>query len=234
MSDMSSSGTEKPSSPKKQVSSARNAIGVIVLVIVAGAGWFEYSAKSGYNAAVTALDKETQDEVKGFLGGQEAERLIGKAPDDAGSDFQDGSRTFTKKTYTWRGLLKPYTLTAFYTKEKDVHLHHFETDAKKLPPEPVAPAPVSTVSQAPGGEFPKPAANGPPGGRGRRGGEPKHAPEASKPTATPAQAPATTSKAPETSKPTETPAPVSPATPKAAQESKPAATPAPVPPETPK
>ena len=32
----------------------------------------------------------------------EAETLIGKAPDDAGSDVQEGTATFTKKTYTWK------------------------------------------------------------------------------------------------------------------------------------
>ena len=38
---------------------------------------------------------------------------------------------FTKKTYTWKGVLKQHTLTAYYTKEKEPHLHHFETEGSK-------------------------------------------------------------------------------------------------------
>jgi hypothetical protein len=134
MSEPSPAQSESPSTPKKGVSPARNIIGLIVLIAVATVGWFEYSAKSGYNAAVNALDARSQDENKGLATVQEADGLLNKLPDGPGTDVTEGSVTFTKKTYTWRtwrGLLKSYVLTAFFTKEKDPHLHHFATEGAK-------------------------------------------------------------------------------------------------------
>src|SRR5439155_25143379 len=144
MSDPSSSGTGKPGSSKKRTSPARNLIGLVVLVAVLAVAWLEFSAKRAYNAAVTALDARTQDENKGLLAVPEAENLLGKPADGPGSDFQDGNRVFTKKTYTWRGLLKPYTLTAFYTKGVEPGLHHFVTEGATDTPEPAAPAGTPT------------------------------------------------------------------------------------------
>jgi len=99
---------------------------------------------------------------------QEAETLLGKSPDGPGSDFQEAERTYTKKTYTWPGLFKSYTLTAFYTKEKDSRLHHFETEGEKYAPEPAAvgvtptPIPAEYGDRAPG-RAPGKAAGGAPG-----------------------------------------------------------------------
>ena len=67
MSEPSSVGPEKTIPAKKPVSPARNIIGLIVLVGVLVFGWFEYSAKRGFNAAVTALEARTQDEDKGLM-----------------------------------------------------------------------------------------------------------------------------------------------------------------------
>ena len=67
MSDLSSSDTGKPGSPKKRVSPARNLIGLVVLLAVLAVGWLEYSAKSKYNAAVKALEARSQDEEQGLL-----------------------------------------------------------------------------------------------------------------------------------------------------------------------
>ena len=58
----------------------------------------------------------TQDEEKGLLEVPEVESLVGKSADGPGSDFQDGTRTFIQTKYTWRGPIKSYTLTAYYTK----------------------------------------------------------------------------------------------------------------------
>ncbi len=94
-------------------------------------GWFEVSAKWSFNATVKALETRTADEDKGLMTVQEAEGLLGKAADGPAVDFQDGAWNFVQKTYTWRGLLKHHTLTAYYTKEKDSRLHHYETDGTK-------------------------------------------------------------------------------------------------------
>jgi hypothetical protein len=131
MSDPGSAETKKPAAAKKRVSPARNAIGLVVLVSVLVVGWVQYTAKAKYNAAVTAVDARSQDEEKGLLTDSEAEKLFGRSPDGPGTNYQDADRVFTKKTYTWRGLLKSYTVTAFYTKEPTPHLHHFATEGAK-------------------------------------------------------------------------------------------------------
>jgi hypothetical protein len=130
MSEPNSSAVGKAGAPKKPVSPVRNIVGIVVLIAVCVAGWFQYSALAGYNAAVNALETRSQEEGKDLMTESEAAELLKKEPDDAGSDFKEGNATYTKKTYTWRGL-KSYTVTAFYTKSKAPALHHFETSEKK-------------------------------------------------------------------------------------------------------
>jgi hypothetical protein len=156
MSEPNSSDSSKPDSPtpsdapkaaapKKPISPVRHLIGLVVLIAVLAFGWLEYSAKSGYNAAVNALRARADAEDKELMTVQEAESLLGKSPDGPASEVQDGGQTFTKKTYTWRGLIKSYPLTAFYTKQADSRLHHFETEGAHLP----APTPESEPAPAP-------------------------------------------------------------------------------------
>jgi hypothetical protein len=210
-----SSSAGKPGSSKKPISPARNAIGLVVLLALVAAVWFQYSAWSAYNSAVNALASRTEDPEKGLLTAPEAETLLGKSADGPGSDFPDEGRTYTKKSYTWRGL-KPYTLTAFYTKEKEPYLHHFKTEGAELPPEPLAPAPLPDAASTPPTtktSIPAPAG-----------------PEASKPATDKASVPAPAG--PEASKPATDKAPVpAPAAPGA---SKPATDKAPVPAPAPK
>ena len=133
MSEPSSGGPEKTVPAKKPVSPARNIIGLIVLVGVLAYGAYEYSFKNAFNAAVAKLEARTLDEDKGLMTVQEAEGLMGKEPDGPAVDFKENDWTFAKKTYTWRGLLKQYTLTAYYTTEKnEPHLHHYETEGTKV------------------------------------------------------------------------------------------------------
>jgi hypothetical protein len=152
MSVPSSPGSATTGAPKKGVSPARNIIGLVLLLALAVVAWLEYSANFGYNGAVKALEARTQDEEKGLMDVQEAETLLGKSPDGAGIDVEDNGRKFTKKTYTWRALLRPRTLAAFYTKEATPHLHHYETEGAKYVPEenPPRPAAVQTSKSAPG------------------------------------------------------------------------------------
>jgi hypothetical protein len=152
MSVPSSPGSPATGAPKKGVSPARNIIGLFVLLGLAAVAWFEYSANFGYNGAVKALEARTQDEEKGLMDVQEAESLLGRSPDGPGMDFNDDGRIFTKKTYTWRALLKPKTLTAFYTKEATPHLHHYKTEGAKYVPEENPPRPVlePTINSAQG------------------------------------------------------------------------------------
>jgi hypothetical protein len=145
MSVPSSRGSATTGAPKKGVSPARNVVGLVLLLALAAVAWFEYSANFGYNGAVKALEARTQDEEKGLVDIQEAETLLGKSPDGPGIEVADNGRTFTKKTYTWRALLRPQTLTAFYTKEATPHLHHFETQGAKYVEEPNPPVARGTI-----------------------------------------------------------------------------------------
>src|SRR5205814_496918 len=124
--------TGKTDTSKKPISPVRHIIGLVVLIAVLAVGWLEYSANRGFNAAVNALNARTQEEEKELLTVQEAESLLGKQPDGPATDAQEGGRIFTKKTYTWRGVFRSYPLIAFYTKEKDSHLHHYETEGAHL------------------------------------------------------------------------------------------------------
>ena len=132
MSDPSRSPGENTGSPRKKVSPTRNVIGLIVLVAVLALAGFHYAALIRYTFAVKALDARALDDDKGLMTNQEADSLLGKAPDGPGSDFTEEGRSFTKKTYTWQGPLKSFTLTAFYTNGAAAFLHHFEAQGEQL------------------------------------------------------------------------------------------------------
>lgn len=152
-----SSSTPGTASPAKQpVSPARNIIGVIILIAVVVIGWLEYSAKAGYNAAVTAVNQRLEDEEHGLPTQTEIEEKIGKAPDDAGSDVQEGGATFAKKTYTWKGLISSYSMAAYYTKDKQPALHHIEAGEKYQPQ-----APPASAQPGAGGSPPPPSGTSP-------------------------------------------------------------------------
>jgi hypothetical protein len=155
---------------KKGVSPARNAIGLVALVVVVAVGAIQYTALARFNSAVKALNDRMAVEDKELMTEPEAEALIGKAPDDAGSDVQIGTASYTKKTYTWKALLKPYTLSAYYTKGKTPLLHHTESEGEKYAPEQnAAPPPpeASAKGEGPGPGMPK--AGGMRKGGGERG-----------------------------------------------------------------
>jgi hypothetical protein len=150
MSEPSPSAPGKAGPPKKQVSPARNAIGLIVLIAVVVVGYFEISARVGYTMAVNALNKRLADEDHGLPTVTETEKLIGKAPDDAGSEFREGSSRYMKKTYTWKGLINNYEVAAYYTPGTELALHHIEAGGEKFQPEPAkAPPPAQSGEPQP-------------------------------------------------------------------------------------
>lgn len=187
MSDSDFAGTDKKSSAKPPISPARNIVGVVVLIAVVVVGAIQYSQMLGFNAAVKKLETRSQDENADLMTMQDAEGLLGKSPDGPGTDYNDGNYDFLKKTYTWPALLKSYTLTAYYTKGKEPHLHHYETEGAKL-------------EKAPNVEPPGKIA----GGGMKKGGKasPRTADQGSKPPPKPAPKPAD-----EESKPAPEPAP---------------------------
>ena len=115
--------------------------------------------EAAYTAAVNGLNDRIQDENKGLMTVSEAETLIAKPADGPGVDVKEENATYTKKIYSWSGLLKSYALTAYYTKGSEPGLHHFETeDAKYTPETPAVPVPsVGHACYDKGGGPPHPA-----------------------------------------------------------------------------
>ncbi len=144
MSEPMSTATGKAGAPKKPVSPVRNIIGLVVLIGLLVVVWLEYSSYFGYRAAVSGLNKRMEDEDHGLMPLPEAEKLIGKAPDNDGTDVHDGNATYLKRDYTWRGVINTYTLPAYYTKEKEPKLHHIGEPEK----EPNAPPPTATTGRS--------------------------------------------------------------------------------------
>jgi hypothetical protein len=127
MSNPKASRTGKKSSSRKGRFPTRNVISLVVLLVVVAVGWIQYSALGGYNSAVKSLDELTKADDQGLLTIEEAEKRIGRSPDGPGISSKEGDRTIIKMTYTWRGLLKSYKLTAVYMKESDIRLLRYET-----------------------------------------------------------------------------------------------------------
>jgi hypothetical protein len=168
MSEPSSVGPEKPSPPKQPISPARNIVGLVILAAVLVVCWFEYSAVLGFNAAVKALESRTNSEEQNLATVAEAEALLNKTADGPAEEFKDGPWNFTKQTYTWKGVLKQHTLTAYYTKEKEPKLHHFETEGSKYDLK--ANQPPVAAAPAGGGDGGAVSKGGRGGGGGNRGG----------------------------------------------------------------
>jgi hypothetical protein len=146
MSVPSSPSPEQTGPQKKGVSPARNIAGIVVLILVLGVGGYEYSVKSKFNTAVGALNARIADEDKTLATVQEAEGLLGKPADGPGVDAVFNNQTFATRTYTWPGLIKSYTLVAFYTKGADPGLHHIESEGAKLAEDPKSPPVVPSKS----------------------------------------------------------------------------------------
>jgi hypothetical protein len=168
MSEPSSVGPEKSGPPKKPISPARNIVGLVILGAVLVVCWFEYSAVLGFNAAVKALEARTNSEEQNLATVAEAEGLLNKAADGPAEEYKDGPWNFAKKTYTWKGVLKQHTLTAYYTKEKEPKLHHFETEGSKYDLK--ANQPPVSAAPAGGGDGGGAASKGGRGGGNRGGG----------------------------------------------------------------
>jgi hypothetical protein len=146
MSVPSSPSPEQTGPPKKSVSPVRHAVGVVVLIAVLAVLYFEYTARTAFSTAVGALNARIEDEEKNLATVQEAESMLGKQADGPATDAVFNNQTFATKTYTWRGLLKSYTLVAFYTKGADPGLHHIESEGAKLAEDPKPPPVVPSKS----------------------------------------------------------------------------------------
>ncbi len=214
MSEPGSVGPEKTVPAKKPISPARRIVSLILLAGVIGFGCVEVIPKWGYNAAIAKLEARTAEENKDLMTMQEAEALMGKAADGDAVDFRQNNYDFSKKTYTWNGLIWHYTVTAFYTKEKTTpHLHHYATEGKEneieLPKLESATVPEPKSRGGRGGSTAK-GASGKQGGTGSGSTPPsKAATDGKSPPSAPSDKPAETK--PEPSDKSATPKPNPPA-----------------------
>ena len=188
MSEPGSVEPEKTVPAKKPISPARNIMGLVVLAAAVVVGVLEYSAYFGHRWAAAALKARVEDQEKDLMTLEEAETLLGKSADAPAVDDKDNPYGFSKKTYTWRGLLKQYSLTAYYTKEKQPHLTQYETGGDRIE----RPAPTSTG--APVARKKGSGGAGTKGGSGKTGGKTGSAPQAKVPTDSKTEKPATSDK----------------------------------------
>ena len=116
-------GRAKPKGTKK-VSPARNAVAVVLLVAFSTVAYLEWNANRQSGAAIARLNQAlAKDEDGGdLLSKEQVEGMIGRGPDGPGVD-QDGA---TKVTYTWKGAIRKYPLTTFYTKQSPPKLLRIE------------------------------------------------------------------------------------------------------------
>jgi hypothetical protein len=198
----SADSPKAPTGPaRKPVSPVRNAIGLVVLIAVVVIGSVEITSKYRFNAAVNALNERSSDETKELMTQSETNVLLGRQPNGPGVDVGEMGSVFTRKIYTWPSLSGHRFLTAYFTKQSEPRLHHYETPgatseaAGKSTPAVAPPQAGGLPSKAfapPSG----PGGGGSPKGKGARPAM-KKAPETKAEPAPPDASPAA-KKAPET------------------------------------
>lgn len=102
---------------------ARNLAGLIWLIVLLIVMAWELSATLGYNAAVGMADPVQLRREGGEIARAEFEKRIGKRPDGPIQDIGGQDRA----TYTWRGVFRSHTLTAFFERDADQTLLNVET-----------------------------------------------------------------------------------------------------------
>jgi hypothetical protein len=82
-------------------------------------------ANRGAAAAGRKLEKAMgKGEDADLLTQKQVQAMIGKLPDGSPQDED----MLQKVTYTWRGLLRKYTVKAYYTRDKEPHLIRYSTE----------------------------------------------------------------------------------------------------------
>ena len=97
--------------PKKKVSPARNAIGLVLLVAFSAVAYLEWDANRRSSAGIARLNRALAEEEGDLLSMEQVEGLLGRGPDGPG--VAEGQEK--KVTYTWRGVFRKYPVVAVYT-----------------------------------------------------------------------------------------------------------------------
>jgi hypothetical protein len=100
------------STPKAKVSPARNAVSLVLLIVLLIVGGLELTALFQFNGAVSKLDQALEANQDDLLPLTDVEALLGKQPD---GPLQPADRGTQQTSYTWQGAIRAHKLTAFYS-----------------------------------------------------------------------------------------------------------------------
>lgn len=115
--------TDKPKKAKAKVSPARNAISMVLLIVLLIVGGLELNALFQFNSAVNRLDKALEANEEDLLPRDQVEEILGKQADGPLQPDDPGSQA---TTYTWRGALRSHVLTGFYSYGDDPGMVKYE------------------------------------------------------------------------------------------------------------
>jgi hypothetical protein len=95
---------------KKQVSPARDAIGLVLLVAFSAVAFLEWDANRRSNAGIAELNEALAKEEGDLLSMEGEEGLLGRGPDGPG--VPEGREL--RVTYTWMGVFRKCPVVAVY------------------------------------------------------------------------------------------------------------------------
>jgi hypothetical protein len=107
---------------KKKVSPVRNAIGLVLLVVLSAVAYLEWDANRRSNAGIAKLNLALAKEEGDLLTMEQVEGLLGRGPDGPG--VTEGREL--KVAYSWRGVFRKYPLIAVYKNGKEPALLRIE------------------------------------------------------------------------------------------------------------
>lgn len=108
---------------KPKVSPARNAVSLVLLVVLLIVGGLELTALFQFKGAVDRLDQALEENEEDLLPKPKVEELLGKTSDIPFVEDTPGMRW---TTYTWNGAIRSHVLTAFYSFGEDPGLVKYE------------------------------------------------------------------------------------------------------------
>jgi hypothetical protein len=108
---------------KKGVSPARNAIGIVALVVASVLAFFEVSAAVRSRAAIDRLESAVTKNEQDLMSPDEVAELLGRAADGPIADPQNDPT----QTFTWSGILRKHQIVATYTRGTVQGLLKYET-----------------------------------------------------------------------------------------------------------
>lgn len=115
---------KQPEKAKKATSPVRTVVGLVLVVVLSGVAYIEFTNNQNFKAAVAALDVALEKEDAGLLSDQDVQSKVGRAPDGPAVKEAGG----TKMSYTFQGVFKRHRIMAYYNNEAKPHLLRYATE----------------------------------------------------------------------------------------------------------